>query len=291
MSQAAPGPLAPRALSGRVCIVAGASRGVGRGIALALGEAGATVVCAARSTRFGARTEGRPETIEDVAEAVSEAGGEGLPYRCDCTDPRALHEFSAWVLRRLGPPHLFACTVWGGGEGFDGERHGDGTPYGAPFFRRPLRGFEVALTTGPYALLSTARAFVPLMLNAGAGLIVAVGFDAPEGAVQDPVDDLGWAGIRRAAGIVARGVKGLGITAVHLSPGFVRTERVIAAGLADHTTESPAYAGRAVAALAADRDVGAWHGGSLFVADLARHYGFTDADGSQPGRFQLPLPS
>jgi NAD(P)-dependent dehydrogenase (short-subunit alcohol dehydrogenase family) len=291
MSDAATDPARARPLAGRVCIVAGASRGVGRGIALALGEAGATVVCAARSSRFGARTEGRPETIEDVAEAVSEAGGEGLPYRCDCTDPKALHEFSAWVLRRLGPPHLLACSVWGGGEGFDGERHADGSPYGTPFFRRPLRGFEVALTTGPYALLATARAFVPLMLNAGAGLIVAIGFDAPEGAVEDGVDDLGWAGIRRAAGIVARDVQGLGLTAVHLSPGFVRTERVVAAGLADQATESPFYAGRAVAALAADPQVAAWHGRSLFVADLARHYGFTDADGSQPGRFELPLPS
>ncbi len=91
-------------LAGKVCVVAGASRGVGRGIALGLAEAGATVVCSGRSTRFGHRTEARGETVEDSAEAVEEAGGRGHPYVCDHTDPRALHDLSAWVLRGWARP-------------------------------------------------------------------------------------------------------------------------------------------------------------------------------------------
>ena len=277
-----------RSLAGRVCVVAGASRGVGRGIALALGEAGATVICSARSTRFGARTEGRPETIEDTAVAVQEAGGHGVPYVCDHTDPRALYDFAAYVLRRHGPPDLLVCAVWGGSEGFDGERHADGTPLGTPFFQRSLSAIETALRTGPYALLATARAFVPVMAPGGQGLIVAVGFDGEGEALGDAADELGWAAILQSSRIIAREAAPLGIAAVHLSPGFVRTERVVAAGLGDQATESPAYAGRAVVALAGDPLRMAWNGRSLFVADLARHYGFTDEDGSQPSRYRPP---
>lgn len=275
-------------LAGRICIVAGASRGVGRGIAQALGEAGATVICSGRSTRFGYRTEGRPETVEDAAEAVAEAGGRGHPYVCDHTDPRALHDFAAWTLRRFGPPDLVACTVWGGNEGFDGHAFPDGTVFGTPFFRRPLSGFETALRTGPLALLATARAFVPLMAQAGRGLVVAIGFDGEGRSTGDPVWDLGMAGIREATEIIAREAAPAGVMTVHLTPGFVRTERVVGAGLAEEAGETPLYAGRAVAALAADPDVAALNGRSLFVADVAASHGVTDSDGSRPGRYRPP---
>jgi NAD(P)-dependent dehydrogenase (short-subunit alcohol dehydrogenase family) len=277
-----------RPLAGRVCIVAGASRGVGRGIAQALGEAGATVICSARSTRFGYRTEGRPETVEDTAELVTEAGGRGQPYVCDHTDARALHDFAAWTLRRFGPPDLVAVSVWGGNEGFDGRAHADGTAFGTPFFRRPLTGVEVALRTGPLALVATARAFVPLMAQAGKGLLISVGFDAQGASLGDPVWDLGMNGILAAAGIVSREAAPVGVTALHLTPGFVRTERVIDAGMAEDATETPFYAGRAVVVLALDPDVRGKAGASLFVADLAVEYGFADADGTRPARFVPP---
>jgi NAD(P)-dependent dehydrogenase (short-subunit alcohol dehydrogenase family) len=275
-------------LAGRVCIVAGASRGVGRGIALALGEAGATVICVARSTRFGARTEGRGETTEDTAEAVGEAGGQGHPYVCDCTDTRALHDFSAWVLRRFGPPSLLACAVWGGNEGYDGDAYADGARFGTPFHQRSLSGLETALGSGAYALMATARAIAPIMIPSGRGLLAAVGFDGEGRFLGDPWYDLGQAAMLRAAQLIARDIGPSGIACIHLTPGFVRTERVLAARLGGEATESPLYAGRAVAALAADPQVRALNGRSLFVADLARHYGFTDADGAQPSRFVPP---
>jgi NAD(P)-dependent dehydrogenase (short-subunit alcohol dehydrogenase family) len=275
-------------LDGKVCVVAGASRGLGRGIALGLAEAGATVICSARSSRFGGRTEGRRETVEDTAEAVQAAGGQGHPYVCDHTDTRALHDFAAWVLRRHGPPDVVACAVWGGNEGFDGSTYADGSHFGTPFFQRSLAPFDVALRTGAYAYLATVRAFAPLMVPRGAGLAVAVGFDSEDAYMGDVFYDLGKAAILRASRIAAFELGPRGLSCVHLSPGFVRTERVVDAGHAEQAGQSPLYAGRAVAALAADPAVGARNGQSLFVADLAAQYGFTDTDGTRPGRFVVP---
>ncbi|MCP8939042.1 SDR family NAD(P)-dependent oxidoreductase [Alsobacter sp. SYSU M60028] len=277
-------------LEGRVCVVAGASRGVGRGVAVGLGEAGATVICSGRSTRFGHRTEGRRETVEDAAEAVEQAGGKGYPYVCDHTDPKALYDFAAWVLRRFGAPSLVACAVWGGNEGFDGDHYADGSRYGTPFFARPLQPFETAMLTGPYAVLATARAFAPVMMPAGRGLFVSVGFDAADAYLGDVFYDLGKAGILRAARAMAAELAPHGLASVHLTPGFVRTERVLDAGHGPMATQSPLYAGRAVAALAALDDPMALNGQSLFVADLARRFGFTDIDGTQPPRFDISAP-
>ncbi|MHB2166037.1 SDR family NAD(P)-dependent oxidoreductase [Alsobacter sp. R-9] len=274
-------------LAGKICVVAGASRGLGRGIALGLAEAGATVVCSGRSSRFGTRTDGRSETIEDTAEAVEALGGVGHAYLCDHTDTRSLHDFAAWTLRRLGPPDVVACAVWGGNEGFDGEVYPDGSRFGTPFWQRPLTPFDTAIRTGGYAFLATARAFAPLMIPCKEGLFVAVGFDPGETYIGDVFYDLGKATILRSARIVAEELRPHGIAAVHLTPGFVRTERVLDAGHGTQATQTPLYTGRAVAALAADPAIRDRTGASLYVADLALEYGFTDEDGSQPGRFEL----
>jgi hypothetical protein len=123
------------------------------------------------------------------------------------------------------------------------------------------------------------------MAHAGRGLVVAVGFDGEGTFLGDPWYDLGQTAILRAVRLIAHDIGPAGLTCVHLSPGFVRTERVVAAGMGEQATESPLYAGRAVAALAADPHVTALQGPSLYVADLARRYGFTDADGAQPERY------
>jgi NAD(P)-dependent dehydrogenase (short-subunit alcohol dehydrogenase family) len=277
-------------LAGKVCIVAGASRGVGRGLALGLAEQGATVICSGRSTRFGGRTEGRRETVEDTAEAVQAAGGQGHPYACDHTDAKALHEFAAWVLRRHGPPDVVACAVWGGNEGFDGTVYADGATFGTPFWQRSLAPFDTAMRTGAYALLATTRAFAPLMIPAATGLVAAVGFDSGGVYMGDVFYDIGKAGILRASEIIAAELGPRGVTTVHLTPGFVRTERVLDAGHGEQATQSPLYAGRALAALAGDPGVARRNGQSLFVADLAMEYDFTDLDGTRPGRFVLAAP-
>lgn len=268
-----------------VCVVAGASRGVGRGIAVGLGEAGGRVIVSGRSTRFGGRTDGRPETIEDTADLVEAAGGAGFPYVCDHTDRRALHDFAAHVLRRHGAPDVLVSAVWGGNEGFDGKRYPDGSGWGTPFWERGLDPVDHALKTGPLAALATVRAFAGPMIAKGGGLVVLVGFDSGGVYLGDLVYDLAKATMLRTMRIVAAEFGPKGVTVVHLSPGFVRTERVRDAGHDAMATETPVFSGRAVAALAQDPSARRHHGRSLHAADLAREYGFVDVNGNQPERF------
>jgi NAD(P)-dependent dehydrogenase (short-subunit alcohol dehydrogenase family) len=260
-------------LADRVCLVAGASRGVGRGIARALGEAGATVVVSARSSETGARTDGRPEAVEDTAREVDLAGGRGHHYLCDHVDERAVNGLVGWVLRRFGRIDLAVCAVWGGNEGFDGHRYPDGAAWGTPFWRRSAQPFGHAMETGPYAALLLARAVAPAMVAAKGGLIALVSYETEPGYLGDLPYDLAKAATNRLAFAMAEELRPLGVTALALSPGQVRTERAVDAGLADATAQSPLLAGRALAALAADPARADEAGRTLRVADLARRYG------------------
>lgn len=274
-------------LAGKVCLVAGASRGLGRGIARALGQAGATVICTGRSSEAGPRTDQRMETFEDTAREVEAAGGKGQPYRCDHTNEREVDQLVAWCLRRFGRLDCVVDAVWGGNEGYDGERYPDGSTFGAPFWRRPVARLGEGFESGVYAQLLLARAVAPAMAQMRQGLIVTVSFDTAGGYLGDVFYDLAKTAMNRLSFAMAQELKPFGVTALALSPGHVLTERVRDAGLSEETTETPLYAGRAVAALAADPEVARHTGKVLHVADLARDYGFTDADGRQPERFTL----
>ncbi len=274
-------------LRGKVCLVAGASRGVGRGLARGLGEAGATVIVTARSSETGRRTETRPETIEDTARAVDAAGGEGHHYLCDHTSERAVDELVHWCLRRFGRIDVAASSVWGGNEGYDGARYPDGAAWGTPFWRRSAEPFAQFLGTGPYPALLLARAVAPAMVAAKQGLIAFVSFGTEDGFLGDFYYDLAKAATNRLAFACAAELAPHGVCALGLSPGFVATERVRDLDQEALATESPLYAGRALAALSADPSVLDRAGGTLHVGDLARAYGFTDADGRQPERFRI----
>ncbi len=273
------------ALASRVCLVAGASRGVGRGVARALGEAGATVIVTARSTETGQRTDGRAEVIEDTAREVDAAGGRGHHYICDHTKERDVDTLVSWCLRRFGRIDVLVNAVWGGNEGFDGTRHADGSQFGTPFWRRGSRSLGHALESGLYAQFLTSRAVTPAMVSAKKGLIVSISFDTGPGYLGDVVYDLAKTAMNRLSLAMAEELKPHGVSAMVVSPGFVRTERVVDAGMSADATETARYAGRAVAALAADPDVGRFSGQIVHAADMARLYHFTDDDGSQPSRF------
>lgn len=275
-------------LTGKVCLVAGASRGVGRGIARALGEAGATVIVTGRSSEAGPRTDQRPETFEDAAREVEAAGGKGHPYRCDHVNEREVDGLVAWALRRFGRIDCVANAVWGGNEGYDGERYPDGSQFGTPFWRRPVARLGQSFETGVYAQLLLARAVAPAMVQSRSGLIVSVGFDSSSGFLGDVVYDLAMTAMNRLSFSMAQELRPFGVTTLGLSPGHVLTERVRDAGLGPETTETPLYSGRAVAALAADPEVARYAGQVLHVADLARIYSFTDRDGTQPARYTIP---
>ncbi len=274
-------------LSGKVCLVAGASRGVGRGIARGLGEAGATVIVTARSSETGPRTEMRPEAVEDTAREVDAAGGQGHHYLCDHRSERAVDALVHWTLRRFGRIDVAVSSVWGGNEGYDGSRYPDGAEWGTPFWRRSAEPYGRFLEGGPHAALLLARAVAPPMVAARAGLIALVSFGTKEGYLGDLFYDTAKAATNRLALAFAEELRPHGVTALALSPGFVATERVRDLGQAERATESPLYAGRAVAALAADAAVARHAGHVLHAGDLARTYGFTDADGTRPERFRI----
>jgi NAD(P)-dependent dehydrogenase (short-subunit alcohol dehydrogenase family) len=275
-----------RPLAGRIGLVAGASRGVGRGMALALGEAGARVIVTGRSSEAGAATDGRPETIEEAAREITARGGDGLLFRCDHTRQREIDQLMAYV-RRVAPKlDLAVLNVFGGNDGFDGERYPDGSSYGTPFWRRPAARLGHLLETALYANLVTAQAVAPFMVAAGTGLIVVTTFDADGAYLGDAFHDLAMAATARFALVMARDLAPHGVTALALSPGLVRTERAVAAGLGEAASESPLYAGRVLAALAADAKVARFAGQVLHAADLARLYGVKDVDGTQPPRYK-----
>nr|WP_137827351.1 SDR family NAD(P)-dependent oxidoreductase [Methylobacterium sp. L1A1] len=273
-------------LRGKICLVAGASRGVGRGIARGLGEAGATVIVTARSSETGRRTETRPETIEDTARAVDAAGGEGHHYLCDHSSERQVDELVHWVLRRFGRIDVAVSSVWGGNEGYDGERYPDGASWGTPFWRRSAEPFAGFLGSGPYPGLLLARAVAPAMVSARRGLIAFVSFGT-EDYLGDLYYDLAKSVTNRLAFACAAELAPHKVCALGLSPGFVATERVQDSGQSEMATETPLYAGRALAALAADPEVLEHSGQVLHAGDLAQVYGFTDADGSRPERFRI----
>ena len=282
----------PAPLAGRVCIVAGASRGVGRGIAMGLGEAGATVICVARSTRFGIATEGRRETVEDTAEAVEEAGG---PRPSLCLRPHR-HAGAARVLRLGAAPLRPAQPASPARSGAATKAttaiaYADGAALRHAVSSALAVGLEIALGSGAYALMATARAFAPAHDPGADGAAGGVGFDARGPLLGDPS---GTTSARRRAAAPrsswrARHRRPSGLDGIHLTPGFVRTERVLAAGLGGEATESPLYAGRAVAALAADPRGSCVERRARCSSPTWRaSYGFTDADGTQPPRFVPP---
>lgn len=295
-----PDPRAP--LAGRVAIVTGASRGAGRGVAVELGAAGATVYVTGRSTReqpaAGYDTilalqgaQAMPGHIDDTADAVSAAGGHGIAVRCDHSREVEVAALVERVVREAGRIDLLVNNAWGGHETFDGV-------FERPFWEHPLAHWDSMIDRGVRLHLLAARAVAPVMAQQRRGLVVATTFwDRGRYLRGNLYYDLAKAGINRLAFAIAEEMRAHGVASVAVSPGWMRTELVLAGHRTDEArwhevpaltrTESPRYLGRAVSALAADPQVMRWSGQVLRVADLAREYGFTDADGRQVEAFTL----
>ena len=272
-------------LSDRIALVTGASRGAGAAIAAVLGEAGATVYVTGRSSRAGARTEDMPGTVEDAAAAVSARGGTGIGVVCDHTDAAQVDALVARIDAGHGRLDVLVNNAWGGYE-----QH-DGATFAAPFWEQPLqRRWDAMFGAGVWPTLLTSHRAAPLLAD---GALVACTIAWAQGAYTgSAIYDAAKACIARFAFAMAHDLRERRVTAVAIAPGFMRTERVMAAHAADPfdlgQTESPEYLGRAVAHLAADPDRLARTGELLTAGDLARAYGFTDVDGSQPEAFTIP---
>jgi NAD(P)-dependent dehydrogenase (short-subunit alcohol dehydrogenase family) len=271
-------------LRGRVAVVTGASRGVGRGIALALGETGATVYVTGRSDA-GGTTEGLPGTVRDTADAVTQRGGRGVAVRCDHTADAEVEALFARVTQEQGRLDLLVNNAWGGYEQHDWSR------FGAPFWEQPLRHWPGMFESGVRAHLAATRLAVPLMLPQRRGLVVHTTAWDRDRYLGNLFYDVAKAAVNRMAFGMARELQPYGVAVVALAPGFVGTERVLAAfaaaGRAPGGLESPEYAGRAVVALAGDANVLARSGRVLTAGQLAAEYGFTDVDGRQWPPFQI----
>jgi NAD(P)-dependent dehydrogenase (short-subunit alcohol dehydrogenase family) len=280
--------MAGGSLAGHVAVVAGGTRGAGRGISVALGELGATVYVTGRSTR-GDRSEiGRPETIEETAQLVNEAGGEGIPVRVDHTRVQEVATFAARVREeRDGRLDVLVNDIWGGDPL---------TEWGKPFWEHSLadglRIQELAVITH----LITSWHLVPLMVERGSGLVVEITDGVGDKYRGNLYYDLAKATVIRLAVGQAHDLREHGVAAVAVTPGFLRSEAMLDhfgvteenwrdAGEQDEhflASETPLFVGRGVAALSADPNVMERTGQVLSSWLLGREYQLEDADGSRP---------
>ncbi|GEK01381.1 SDR family oxidoreductase [Streptomyces sp. 1-11] len=278
-------------LRGRVALVAGATRGAGRGIAVELGAAGATVYVTGRSTRARRSEYDRPETIEDTADLVTEAGGNGVAVPVDHLDPAAVRALVDRIADERGRLDLLVNDIWGGEKLFEWD-----TPVWEHDLDNGLRLLRLAVET--HAI--TSHFALPLLLRHPGGLVVEV----TDGTADHNRDtyrvnlfyDLAKASVLRMAFALGHELGPRGASAVALTPGWMRSEIMLDAfGVREDNwrdaldrephfaiSETPRYTGRAVAALAADPGVSRFNGQSLSSGGLAREYGFTDLDGSRP---------
>jgi NAD(P)-dependent dehydrogenase (short-subunit alcohol dehydrogenase family) len=291
----------PDALRGRVAVVAGATRGAGRGIACALGEAGATVICTGRTTRAGgaARSDyDRPgETIEDTAELVTSLGGVGVAVAVDHLVPAEVAALADRVRTDHGHIDVLVNDIWGAEDLKGGPPEWD-RPIWELDLERNLRILRLAIDTH----VITSHHLLPLLVDQPGGLLVEV-TDGTR-AYNDThyrisvFYDLAKVAVNRLAWSQGHELAAVGCTAVAVTPGWMRSELMLDAFETTEATwrsavgvtappgfassETPRYVGRGIAAMAADPDVARWNQTSVSSADLMRAYRFTDVDGSQP---------
>ncbi len=276
-----------RPLAGRVAVVAGATRGAGRGIARALGEQGATVYCTGRSVRGSPSDMGRPETIEETAERVDAAGGHGIPVRVDHTVDDQVQGLFDRVRSEQGRLDVLVNDVWGGDPV---------TQWGTPFWELDVdQGFRM-METAVHSHIRTARHGVPLLLDGDRGLLVEVTDGDGYWYRGTLFYDLVKTSVIRLAFDFAEELRPHGVTSVAVTPGFLRSEAMLDHfGVTKETwrdavkkdphfaeSETPLFVGRAVAALAADPDVLERTGRVFASWTLAREFGFDDEDGRRP---------
>jgi NAD(P)-dependent dehydrogenase (short-subunit alcohol dehydrogenase family) len=279
-------------LTGKVAVVAGASRGCGRGIAVALGDEGATVYVTGRTVRGGpAPVDGIGGTIEETAEEVTRRGGVGIPVRVDHTDAAAVASLFERVRSDQGRLDICACAVWGGNERFVDPM------WKQPFWQLPAGVWDDFMGAGPKAFWIAAREAMRVMAEQGSGLIAAVSEPVSEPMIEaerlsgnpqwDLFEHLPHYALNRMVASLAPQAATAGVTILALLPGFMKTERVevhmrdeeLQKRYRYDLAESPEYTGRALAALALDSNVHVRSGQLVFVGDAAKEYGFTDIDG------------
>jgi NAD(P)-dependent dehydrogenase (short-subunit alcohol dehydrogenase family) len=286
----------PDVLRGKVAVVAGATRGAGRGIAAALGEAGATVICTGRSsTAGGMRSDyDRPETIEETAQLVQDLGGTGVAVQVDHLDREQVRGLADRLRAEYGVIDILVNDIWGAEV-----LKGPPATWDTPIWEHNLDDGLRILRLGVETHLVTSHCLLPLLVERPGGLVVEVtdgtaDFNAEHYRIS-VFYDLAKTAVNRLAYSQGHELSAFGATAVAITPGWLRSEMMLDNwGVTEENwhdapappgwaqSESPRYVGRAVAALAADDCRSRWNQRSVTSAELAREYGFTDLDGSAP---------
>lgn len=282
-------------LKNKIALVAGGTRGAGRGIAVELGAAGATVYVTGRTTRTQRSEYNRPETIEETAELVTQAGGQGIPVQVDHLDPLQVQALVKQIEQEQGRLNILVNDIWGA-ENL--------AQWNIPVWKHSLdsglRMLRLAIDTH----IITSHFALPLLIQNPGGLVV----EMTDGTAEyndthyrlSLFYDLAKTSVIRMAWALAQELQPYQCTAVALTPGWMRSEIMLEhfgvkeANWQDGTakdphfaiSETPRYVGRALAHLASDPDVARWNGRSLSSGQLAKVYGFTDLDGSQPDAFR-----
>ncbi len=276
-------------LTGKVALVAGGTRGAGRGIAAELGAAGATVYVTGRTTRNQKSEYGRPETIEETAELVTALGGRGVAVQVDHLVPEEVRALVARIRTEQGKLDILVNDVWGGENLKEWNK-----PVWEHNLANGLRLLHLAIDTH----LITAHHALPLLIERPGGLLVEVTDGTAEYNAThyriNPFYDLAKVAVNRMAWAHAKDLEPRGATALAITPGWLRSEIMLETfGVTEENwreakvphfviSETPRFVGRAVAALAADPERARWNGQSLSSGQLAKVYGFTDLDGSRP---------
>lgn len=277
-------------LKARVALVTGGSRGVGKGVAIGLAEAGATVIVTAR-TRSGGDSEW-PGSLDETVKAINSAGGNGAGLLCDHSDDSSVQAVFERIEREYGRLDVLVNNVFAAPSVM---------PVNVPFWQIPMSLWDTMQRVGLRSHLVASRLAVPLMLPRGRGLIVNTSSGGGIRYTFNVAFGVQKAGVDRMARDMAHELRRYGIAAVSIWPGYIKSEKLAAqpdrvppalAKLIAERGETPQFAGRAVAALAADPDVMEKTGQILLASELAREYGFTDIDGKippPPSRDPAPL--
>jgi NAD(P)-dependent dehydrogenase (short-subunit alcohol dehydrogenase family) len=267
-------------LTGKIALITGASRGLGKAVALELAQVGAHVIVTGRSTRGHSTQRELPATsIDDTVDAIHEAGGMAEAVKCDHTEPESVKALVDYIVRQHGKLDVLVNNAWGGHDPHDESQSGE------EVWEEPLDQFKHMLLAGPYSDYITSLLVLKYLMGPiQKGLIITTTWHTAEPPMWLPYEG-SKAAKNRLVYVLGYHLKDKGIPVIAVAPGWMRTELMFTHHTMEELagqTETPHYAARGIAALASDPDVMRFTGKLMDVSDLADIYGITDLDGSQP---------
>ncbi len=268
-------------MKGKIAVVTGASRGVGKGIALGLGEAGATVYVTGRSIKDKTDVEKLGGTVFSTAEAVTAMGGKGIALQCDHRDDSQVEEAFKRISKESKRIDVLVNNAWGG---YEKMREGRAFTYFKPFWEQPFWRWDAMFDAGVRAAYTSSALAARMMTKKKSGLIVNISFWSAQVYMKNTQYGVSKAAVDKMTEYMARELKKYKVAVVSLYPGLVRTESVMRASkhFDMSNSESPQFIGRVVASLSSDRNIMKKSGQVLVAAQEALEYGIQDIDGKQP---------